>query len=325
MRIVYCAPGLGPCGGARVIVEHVNRLKKRGHDVMIASHQSGGMRWIRCDVPMIRPELLATAKAFDAVVATGWQTVEMARALPARKLFYFVQMMEDHFYTERSKAYFDAARSYVVAKDAGFRFVTIARWLQRTLRENCDVSSVIVPNGINEDHFHPDGSKRDVILVEGDDRNPAKDVDHLSWRVALKLKERYGVELWGYAAVPNQYASQFDRFVLRPTTTQMRMMYSAAKLMVKASRYEGRSLAPLEAFACGTTCARALIEGDDDLVDGQNCRRTPYIHEKLYLAADQLMSDSKKLALLTAAASSYAKRNLQWEPIIDTLEAIYEA
>jgi hypothetical protein len=97
MRIMYIAPALGRCGGARVIVEHCNRLLDRGHDVFIVSPYFDG-RWIDVHVPIVPPALLDQAKYFDVVVATGFQTVRQAVLVPAKRKFYFVQMLEYLFF-----------------------------------------------------------------------------------------------------------------------------------------------------------------------------------------------------------------------------------
>jgi len=134
LRIAYCTPGLGPCGGIRVLIEHCNRLAAKGHDVALVSPVKERVRWIEVKVPVVSLALVRSARPFDAVVATEHQTVEWALGIPGRRKFYFVQMMEHLFFREGSNGYLRAWKSYQVAKDAGFRFITIARWLRESLR-----------------------------------------------------------------------------------------------------------------------------------------------------------------------------------------------
>lgn len=335
MRICYVTPGLGPCGGVRVIGEHCSRLAERGHLVVLAAPRSmirkyhrgqNDLGWYRLQEDVIlSPYDTATSGAeFDVVVATGYQTVVPSVEIPGKEYFYFVQMMEYLFSTPNTKAYHDAKISYDFAVSEGFRFITIANWLQETLEEEFDAPSIIVPNGVNKSDFFPVGDKKEAIIIEGDDRNPAKDVDHLSWRVGRIIREEYGIELWGYAAYRHSRASELDRFFVKPTTRNMREIYSGAKFLLKASKYEGRGCAPVEAMCCGTPTIRAITSGDDDVIDMVNSLRREYDFRSLLDAARSVMDQGGLLAQITIGAKKYADKNLNWSDKIDLLESIYE-
>ena len=79
-RIAYCTPGLGPWGGIGIIVEHASRL--------------AAPPWINVNVPTVPLAVAQGARPFDAVVATGFQTVQWSLQVPAVHRYYFVQMME---------------------------------------------------------------------------------------------------------------------------------------------------------------------------------------------------------------------------------------
>ena len=132
-RIAYCTPGLGPCGGIRVLVEHCNRLAARGHDVALVAPRPEDPRWIKVDVPVIPIQALQGARPLDAVVATGFQTVEWSLQVPAQRRYYFVQMMEHAFFAQGGEAFQKARDSYQLAAAQGFRVITIANWLRRAL------------------------------------------------------------------------------------------------------------------------------------------------------------------------------------------------
>ena len=324
-RIAYCTPGLGPCGGIRVLVEHCNRLAARGHDVALVAPRPEDPRWIKVDVPVIPIQALQGARPLDAVVATGFQTVEWSLQVPAQRRYYFVQMMEHAFFAQGGEAFQKARDSYQLAAAQGFRVITIANWLRRALYDGWRIDADIVPNGVNQEHFYPDrpAERANAILVEGDDRNPAKDTEHISWRVALELRQLYGVELWGYSAINHPFIQEMDRHVLVPTTEQMRQMYSSCLFLLKASQYEGRACAPVEAMSCGTTCVRGIVEGDDDLHHGINCLLAGYNYNDVLSAAQQMMEDEIMRHNLEVGCLQYAEHCLQWDDKIDALEAIY--
>jgi hypothetical protein len=323
MRIVIVAPGLGPCGGARVIVELATRLKRRGHVVAVTGPgiQPG---WIHYDFPIVPIHtLMAPTKPYDVVMATGHQTVVPAMTLPAARKFYYVQMLEHLFYGEGTGGWREAWNTYPVAQDAGFNFITIATWQQEALWEEWGIQSEVISVAVNRDHFYPDGPKQNYVLIEGDDRNAAKDVDRLAWRVGEELRQEYGVQLHGYAAYQHSHAHIFDRFVVKPTETQMRQLYSGALFLLKASKYEGRAGAVSEAMVCGTTCARAIVEGDEDVIDGYTGLRVPYEYEPLLNAARMLAGGSRLRKQLERNCLKYTKTHLQWDTALGLLELAF--
>lgn len=324
MDICYVLPCLTPCGGVRVLLEHANRLAKRGHRVVVSAPEVKPPAWF--DVSK-RVELLSHSRAehriFDVVVMSNPDTLALARRWDCQRRFYFVQMLEHLFWPKGSAEWNTWLDSYGTLAKSDVQVVTIAGWIQRELRQTWGVQAPIVHNGVNTKEFFPDGKKQRAILVEGDGRNCAKDTEGVGWRVALALRERYGVQVWGYATVSNPYAAKLDRFIQHPNTVQMRNLYSEAMFLVKASHWEGRALAPLEAAACYTPTVRAIEEGDDDLVDGVNCLRSGYSYDALLHNARRMLNDDGLRGKLTEGAYRYARRKLDWEPIIDKLEEMY--
>jgi glycosyltransferase involved in cell wall biosynthesis len=325
MRIVIVAPGLGPCGGARVIVELATRLKNRGHMVAVTGPgiQPG---WIHYDFPIVPVHTLVNpTQPYDVVMATGYQTVVPAMSLPAARKFYYVQMLEHLFYAEGSPGWREAQNTYPVAQGAGFNFITIATWQQEALQREWSIEAEMIPVAVNREHFYPDGPKQSYILIEGDNRNAAKDVQRLAWQVGEVLRHVYGVGLHGYAAYQHSHAHIFDRFVIKPNEAQMRQLYSGALFLLKASKYEGRAGAVSEAMVCGTTCARAIVEGDEDVIDGYTGLRVGYEYGPLLNAAMRLMEDVRLRRQLEQNCLDYTRSHLLWEPVIDLLEAAFQS
>ena len=327
MKIAYVSPGLKPCGGIRILIEHVNRLARRGHDISLVVPRVRRPDWITVDVPVMSVQAAQKADSFDAVVATGYQTVNTASHISARRRFWFVQMAEWEFHKPDTTRYCKVLDTYPLAKKQNFHVITISRWVQQEMWQRWKIESEYVDNAVNRKDFYPDRpeGRLNAILIEGDARNCAKDVDGISWRVAKELRCKYGVELWGYAALHHDNASGFDKFLAHVNANQMREIYSQALFLLKASRFDARACAPVEAMACGTTCARAIIRGDDDLINDQNCLRTRYDYDDLLEAARRLMEDEALRRRLEENALAYADTYLRWNPIIDRLEKIYAA
>ena len=323
-RILVIFPGWGRSGGARVVGEHINRLVERGHEVHMYSQDECKPDWFDLRCPLVKRRDLRAR--YDVAIVTNPTTVEMGLLPMGARRFYFVQMAEHMFFPVDSHAYKNALRTYNLAARKGFRFITIAHWLAEFIRGLEVTTPAIIPNGVNPEHFYPDGpAPRDYIVVEGDARNEAKDIAHIGWRVALELRNRYGIKLAGMAAVRHAYAGKLDEFVMDPSLADYRRLYTGAKFLLKASRYEGRSLAPLEAMACGTPICRAIIHGDDDLRHRSNCLRVGYDYDELLAAACEMMENDNLTGMLAHNAARYAAKSLQWDPIINKLEQLLGA
>lgn len=314
MRILIALPTVSACGGVRVLFEYAVNWAAVGHDVVIGCDEGQRQNWFGLgNVPIKRYWECATDK-WDLVIASSPNTVDFASRVRAARRIYFVQMMEHLFESLLNPSYYANRATYGQAHRAGFGFITIARWLQDELSK-WGIQAPVIPNGINPEHFHQERvNKRDYILVEGDDRNQAKDIYGLGWRAALSVAPAFGLRVVAMTGVDNPLVSRCDMQVKRPDVDTMRRLYGEAVCMVKASRFEGRSLAPLEAMACGTATVRAIVAGDDDVIDGVNSVRTEYALEPLAYALRDLLQDPKRLNALERGGIETVSR-LQWPEI----------
>lgn len=334
MRIAYCIPGLGPSGGMRVILEHTQRLQSRGHDVDIFTSNFGETGWFGdFAVPILSRSERAKRGRYDVSVATGHDTVPWAADVPAERHVWFLQMAEELFHPEDSPRRRADIASYKKAAELGYRVLTLNWWLAEhvgrmtgpysDVSKNRDTWIALIRNGTNFDHFFPDPlppGERQYVLIEGDARNGAKDVDHLAWKAGLDLREEWNIELRGFAGTAPPWARELDHFTFRPTVKEMRQLYSSAMFLLKASRFEGRSLSPLEAMACGTTVVRGIKRGDPDCKHYVNCLRSPYELFLLHFNADFLLGAPNLRAKMGSQAYDYSQRAHNWEDVITDLE-----
>jgi len=325
-KILFLFPGWGRSGGARVVGEYAKGLAARGHYVRLLNNDNCmDPDWFDLGDAKCSRIHAARSAEWDIVICTNPTTVDRALIFqsPGTKMVYFVQMAENYFFLAKSQRWNDALRTYKLAANKGFEVITIGEWLERFLRQWPFQVIHQITNGVNFGEFYPVDQEPQApyILVEGDGRNEAKDTKGYGWAIARQLRDRYGYVIKGVAAV-RPATDVFDQFVLNPTVADYRALYSGAEFMLKASKYEGRSLAPLEAMACGTFTVRALRKGDEDLVHGENCLRCGYDYKALLALAFQAAEDADLRARLRASVTAYAQEHLAWEPIIDRLETL---
>lgn len=125
-------PGKGS-GGHRTIIQNVNALIRAGYECDIFVEEDGVStsqmvkdkinEWYEpCDAGVYVG--FDIKKNYDLMFATGWQTVEFVKKLPAKKKAYFIQDYEPWF--------FPMGDQYLITENSyryGFLPVTIGKWL----------------------------------------------------------------------------------------------------------------------------------------------------------------------------------------------------
>lgn len=137
-------PGKGS-GGHRTIIQNVNALIKAGYECDIFVEEDG------VSTPqMVKDKInnwyepcsagvfvgFDIQKDYDLMFATGWQTVEFVRKLPAKKKAYFIQDFEPWF--------FPMGDQYLITENSyryGFLPVTIGKWLSFKMKNEFDTPS----------------------------------------------------------------------------------------------------------------------------------------------------------------------------------------
>lgn len=288
MKIFITTPGFGRHGGIRIILEWANRLTA-WHDVYLHSLMGGTPHeWfpLSSKVKIVGPSM----QGMDCLIITSPHAIDFQdRWDTPKRVFIFMQMVE-HLFKPHDKKFVDQCTRFYTSPHPMFHG---SRWgydycagAGRTGKE------IYIPNGVNLDHFPLCYRKKDhnTVLVESwEASNPAKDVDHIAPRVAERLK-KHGFKIIAYGALPlKTMRSVPDEYHPKPSLAKLNRLYERATILLKATKYDARALAPMEAGTKGTVTARAIILGDDDLVDGWNCEKTDYSEDQLYNSAVRLL------------------------------------
>lgn len=336
-NILILCPSLAIHGGIRVLVEWANHLARRGHTVTFQIVQPAGYRWqswIDFD-PAVRVQVGQVIRVdYDIVVASTPMLALMLDSTNAPcKKFYLLQMLENLFEPNNKQWVDMCIESYKVS----FPIIGISKWVEEEVRKHRgDGKMYYVGNGVSDD-FKP-GQKDEglTILVEGwGGYNDAKDVDLLAPRVAEVLYKEYGAKIIAFSQFPlafhkkaKQYEHCLSEYHEAPSRDELVRLYQRPTFMLKASKYDARSCAPVEAMKCGTVTVRAIERGDDDLVNYHNSIITPYDWGKFYGRARDLCNIIKNVGVERALGSyqknglEYAARELSWEIRMNEIENI---
>jgi glycosyltransferase involved in cell wall biosynthesis len=281
MKITFILPQPGLSGGIRVIAIYADRLKRRGHDVLLVHPPNAqpsikdrvrslvrGQGWPRVphtypshldglDVPRKtldcwRPVTAQDLPDADVVVATWWETAEWVNALPPSKgaKAYFIQHYETHDHQPVGRV----EQTWSLP----FHKIVVAQWLAGIAREKYgDADAALVPNSVDLELFNaPDRGKQSVPAVGFMHAHvPWKGADLAceGIRIARKALPQLDCVAFGmHGPTPAHPVPENTRFTLLPESSALRGIYAQCDAWIVASRSEGFGLPILESMACRT-------------------------------------------------------------------------
>lgn len=324
MNIVITTPTLkNPHGGTRVLNEWARLLDERGHSITLLV-QSGntGCNWYEIPKTInVTTDPLVVKKAECTIIGSPHSIHLQKLVQNSKKCFVYMQMLE-HMFAPNNRAFQLQCREFYTTPHPMFYG---SQWnldfLHKRLRRKG--RNYMVGNGTNLTHFPVEKvEKGNVILVEGwEATNPVKDVLKIGPRVAKHLKEE-GYTILAYSQKPLTTMPDVpDEYYCQPSLEVMNDLYRRAKILIKATKYDNRSTAPLEAMTKGTPTVRGIIEGDDDLQDGYNCLKGGYDEYEVYTMAKKLLSNDSKYDYIANNCLSYVQE-YNWDYWMNKVEDV---
>ena len=320
-KIAYVIPGCGISGGIAVVCQHLNRLKKRGFDVLlITEDDKHAINWF----PEQTVDVVSVDDAptnIDIVVATGWSTAYTASRINAKKKYYFVQSDESRFNPKFSEAYYRAICTYTM----DYQIITEAKWIKEWLYKEYNKKAYYVPNGLDSDIIYktdpiePKGDKIRVLL-EGPIDIPFKGMED-----AFAAVKDLDCEVWCISSLGKPHPDwHCDRFFETVPMEKMNRIYSSCDIFLKMSRVEGFFGPPLEMMACGGACVVGKVTGYDEyIVDGYNALVVEQGDVSGAHDAIQRLIDDKDLRNRIIENGYQTSKQWRWEKSIDKLEEIF--
>lgn len=356
MKITFVLPYASLSGGIRVTAIYADRLKKRGHEVVVVStplRQPGlgqqiksllkGRGWIspaknershidNVDVPhrvleRYRPVTDADVPDADVVVATWWETAEWVAKLSEAKgaKAYFIQHYEvfDYLPTERVSATWSLPMSKIA----------VAQWLVDLARTRYGDSNVsLVPCSVDTKQFYAPKRGKQLSPVVGMmySSTPWKGCDIALKAFSLAQKKIPNLRLVAFGSnnpspdLPLPPDTEYSR---QPPQNAIKDIYAKCDAWLFSSRSEGFGLPILEAMACRTPVIGTPVGAAPELLsDGAGILVKPEDPEDMARAIEQICNLSAAEWQTMSDAAYATATSYTWDDAAERFEAaLYEA
>lgn len=331
LNIVYVLQDTGVGGGHRDVFEHINRLKKKGHNIKLYA-LAGQPKWFELNIKVKRFKNYAALEKDlekeDALkIACWWETSEsvwrssLQRGIPV----YFVQDIESSYYKDNIQQSHKVLASY--RKE--FNYITISSWNKEQLKKLDTISTVISP-GIDLEVFKQNNltRRKNVILAIGR-RLPLKNLQLTieAWKKIMDKVEfwMFGIDPSIYYKLKSKYPDANIKYFSKPSDQEIVKLYNLATVFIQSSIHEGFCLPALEAMACGCPVITTDSDGNMDFCKNKlNClitgKKDPKeLSEKiLYLINNPSVQEKlRKEGLKTA-------QKYDWDIKINEIENFYQ-
>jgi glycosyltransferase involved in cell wall biosynthesis len=295
VRITFVIPFANLSGGIKVVAIYAERLRRRGHQVVVVSQPWRSPDWrsqirtllrerrwldrrphpqshfdgLAVDHRVIdreRPLTNADLPDADVLVATWWRTAGWIDSIGPEKGVQSILIQGYEVLPGEANAELDAVWRLPLRK------IVIARWLKRLAEERFgDPGAILVPNAVDRAQFYaPERTKQSrPTLGFLYSASPFKGVD-LAVQAIARIRER----------VPDLKVISFGtgnpeprcplppgcEYHLLPAQDAIRTLYAKCDLWLCASRREGFHLPPLEAMACRCPVVSTRVGGPEEVV-----------------------------------------------------------
>jgi glycosyltransferase involved in cell wall biosynthesis len=351
MRIAFVLPRVSPApvGGFKVVYEYANRLAGRGHEVTVVHPLSwqpaSSLRerlhlrfWVwrlgrdrtaiapwaeidrRVELALVADPSRIEFAAFDAIVATAWQTAGLvAAAAPAGGGFYLIQGYETWAADPE-----EVRRTWSLP----LRKIVISRWLAEIAAElGQGEGTSYVPIGMDQKRW-------------GVDEPPEVRQPHVG--VAFSSFKDSGEAIAALAGareqVPDLLATGFGtgeppaelppwvEYVRRPDPAQLRALYNSCSIFLQANGMEGWGLPAAEAMACGCALVSYDTGGSREYAsDGETARVVDRRDAGTLAAAIAELAADRELRLALSRRGRERVGKFTWERAVDGLERVLKA
>lgn len=254
--------GLGNNGGSLTIVKSANILKELGHEVFVVDTMSNQLKWIPLNASHIIVKNENDIPNADAVIATGFGTVDSTLKLPDRcgQKYHWIRAWETWKMNEK-----DIVKKIVNVPT--IKLVNSICLQNQLLKYKC--KSYIVRPGYDFDLIFPlNIRKNNVGVVLGGLYN-TKDRKRFDWisRVVYELKmEKPSLKLYLFGDSKYKNLAIVDKYYKSPNDKEKNKFFNEVDIWLAPTKSEGLHIPPAEAMLteCPVVGTEAELSGTQD-------------------------------------------------------------
>lgn len=272
LNITYVMTWTGVCGGTKIILEHANRLTKRGHKITLISHDAKPI-WFNLDekiefieVPWTDVLCKSIPKETDVIVATYWREIYECVEQKIAPVVYFEQGDFHLFDLDKlDKRTFEYINNGL--KTVNFIY-TVSSFAKQKLKEVYNVDSNVIPNAVDSNVFYyrkHEENEIPSITIIGAENAEFKKIQNIIEAIKIIKKKGYKIQLnW---ITPNKPVKNKGLSpIINPPQIVIGDTLRKTDIYICASMYESFCLPVLEAMTCGAAIITTNNGGNMDFV-----------------------------------------------------------
>jgi glycosyltransferase involved in cell wall biosynthesis len=259
IHIVYVMTHVSVTGGAKIIFQHANYLKKAGVRVSIVSNFPKP-DWYPVDCDYIQVpfgvEFTKGIPTCDVIVATYWDHIISSIETGIAPVVYFEQG-DFHLYDNKNVS--PQIMSVIHRQYNAAEFIlTVSNQTSKVITEEFNRNARVIHNALDTSVFTKEGKRyhnnHPYFLMVGSDQAKFKGIEDIISAFELLKSKKIEVDLfWITQHEPSpENKTKVTRVFVNPPHTMIAELYRGALAYVSGSRYESFPLPPLEAMSCAT-------------------------------------------------------------------------
>jgi hypothetical protein len=323
LRTIWVVESGGLCGGVKVIFEYASRLKKRGHDVIIATvdphgvpnwFDLGDVQWWQFPSYQAMDEKLKTERGKK--IATWWRTSHLVKnVISEGEGYYLVADIESSYYF-RPGEQAEVLETY----NYPLKHFTHSPYVQKVMPEATYVCLAIDPNLYKPLPLAYPARKRALSIVRKQALKGYTQLGEFA-RELSKLDKEAELVTWGMDKYVGFGGAFHGRHYVLPTDKDIVRLYSEGSCYVCSSLREGFGLPLIEAMSCGCPTVTFFCDGNIFCKNEENSLvvergNAPALAEAAY----RVMMDEPLRKKLVKNGFETAREYSNWDKVIDKLE-----
>jgi len=255
--------GLGNNGGSFTLVKSANTLQELGHEVYMIDSGKNQHTWNKLETPHIIARNINKVPDADAIIATGYKSVQPTSKAPKRcgKKFHWIRGWE----------LWQGSEKWIVDNvlQAPTNKIVNSICLQKKLKSFGVKSSIIRP-GHDFNNFYPTEERDIYTLILGGLYHTKHNTKRSDWaiRVAELLKKEYPIKLYMFGTNKNPNNPIIDKYLCQPDIDEKNCFFNEITIFMSPSYLEGLHIVPQEVMLtkCPVVTTDAEMSGTQDYI-----------------------------------------------------------